>query len=67
MASKVKIGGKEYSCSKEVAEHISWLEIQVKVCSEQVDTAREILDKFQMEVNTQFEVVGSFIKQIKPL
>lgn len=42
MAQKVKINGKEYACSKEVAEHIKWLEIQVSVSK---DIAKQASNK----------------------
>ena len=48
MAQKIKIGGKEYSCSKEVADHVNWLEMQVETAKEMVESTREQLDKFQM-------------------
>lgn len=67
MAQKVKIGGKEYSCSKEVANYINWLEIRLRV-SEQI--AQESLDKLseiQLTLNEGLYSLGDVIKQIKPL
>ena len=67
MAQKIKIDGKEYSCSKEVAEHIKWLEMQVNASKDMTQRARQQLEEFQREVNIQFEVLDGFINQIKPL
>jgi len=67
MAQKIKIDGKEYSCSKEVAEHIKWLEMQVSVSKDMTQKAKQQLEEFQKEVNIQFEVLDGFINQIKPI
>lgn len=67
MAQKIKIDGKEYSCSKEVAEHIKWLEIQVSVSKEIAKQASDRLDEIKTDLYSKFQELDTLLLQIKPI
>jgi len=67
MVQKIKINGKEYSCSKEVAEHIKWLEIQVSVSKDIAKQASDKLDEIETDLYSKFQELNEVIRQIKPI
>jgi len=67
MAQKIKIDGKEYSCSKEVAEHIKWLEIQVSVSKEIAKQTSDKLDEIERNLYSKFQELDTLLLQIKPI
>ena len=50
-----------------MAEHIKWLEIQVKVSKDIADETLEKLDEVQINLNSELYKLGDYIKQIKPI
>ena len=67
IAQKIKINGKEYSCSKEVAEHIKWLEIKVEVSKSIAEQACDKMDELQSDLAIKLDKVNDLIRQIKPM
>ena len=67
MAQKIKIDGKEYTCSKEVADHINWLEIQVNVAKDIAKQASNKLDEIETDLYSKFQELDEVIRQIKPI
>lgn len=63
----VVIEGKEYKCSKRVAEEISWMDNQVKTAKKLAQMIEDEMDEFETQFFTHQNRMNDLVNQLKKL
>lgn len=63
----ITIEGKDYKCSKRVAEEILWMDSQVKATKELVRKIEDLQDEMDTSVRSYQNKIDNLIGQIKNL
>ena len=61
----IVIEGKDYKCSKRVAEEISWTYLQVKATKKLVERIEDLQDEMDTSVRAYQSQINNLIEQIK--
>ena len=63
----IVIEGKDYKCSKRVAEEILWMDSQVKTAKELARQIEDLQDELSTQVSIYQSGINDLIQQIKNL
>ena len=63
----IVIEGKDYKCSKRVAEEILWMDSQVKTAKELARQIEDLQDELDTQVSIYQSRINDLIQQIKNL
>ena len=63
--AKVIINGKEYTCSKQVSEHIDWLQIKLKVWESIIGRIEEEQELMCEKMNESQNKISTILNEFK--